>query len=151
MGPSQAASTSGGEHFSNFGPSDKRGFIDMEIAEFVPLSEKTKKSMNAKKKSLASMEETKRKAKDRRAFKEREKLFEQISLRTGHPKEKVDRNTCLSLGTVSECKYSLQHPNYKRQKYSDKNAALFEAWKWCQILPTKNSMIQPFFSIAMHI
>ena len=60
----------------------------MEIAEFVPLSQK-------KKKALASMEETKRKAKERKASKERGKLFEQISLRTGHPIEKVDKNTCV--------------------------------------------------------
>ena len=62
----------------------------MEIAEFVPLSQKTKKSVRAKKKALASIEETKRKEKERRVFKERGKVFQKISLRTGVPIEKVD-------------------------------------------------------------
>ena len=71
----------------------KQGFNNMEIDEFVPLSQKTKKSVKAKKKALASFEETKRKEKEKRVSKERGKLFEQISLRTGHPIDKVYRNT----------------------------------------------------------
>ena len=67
----------------------------MEIAEFVPLSQNTKKSLKAKKKALASMEETKRKEKERKVSKEKGKLFEQISLQTWHPIEKVGRNTYL--------------------------------------------------------
>ena len=67
----------------------------MKMAEFVPLSQKTEKSLKAKKKALASMEETKRKEKERKVSKERGKLFEQISLRTGHPIKKVGSNTYL--------------------------------------------------------
>ena len=60
----------------------KKG-LKMEIPEFVPLSQKTKK---------ASMEETKRKERERRVSKERGKLFQKISLRTGFSEEQVDRN-----------------------------------------------------------
>ena len=58
----------------------KKG-LKMEIP--VPLSQKTKK---------ASMEDTKRKEKERRVSKERGKLFQKISLRTGFSEEQVDRN-----------------------------------------------------------
>ena len=75
----------------------------MEIAEFVPLSQKTKKSVRAKKKALASIEETKRKEKERRVFKERGKVFQKISLRTGFPIEKVDRNTQQSKLSKGKC------------------------------------------------
>ena len=61
----------------------------MEISDFVPLLQKTKKGVKAKKKALASMEETKRKEKEGKVSKEKRKLFEQISLQTWHPIEKV--------------------------------------------------------------
>ena len=93
MGPSQVASTGGGDSIRIIEPFSKHRFNNMEIAEFVPLSQKTKKSVKAKKKALASIEETKRKEKEKRVSKERGKLFEQISLRTGHPIDKVYRST----------------------------------------------------------
>ena len=73
---------SSGKHWGRRIFLTKKG-LKMEIPEFVPLSQKTKK---------ASMEETKRKEKERRVSKERGKLFQKISLRTGFSEEQVDRN-----------------------------------------------------------
>ena len=67
----------------------------MEIAEFVPLAQKNKRSARSRKKALALKEETKSKEGAKRASKERGNLFGQISRQTGLSIEEVNYCFCL--------------------------------------------------------
>ena len=67
----------------------------MEIAEFVPLAQKNKRSARSRKKALALKEETKSQEKAKRASKERGNLFGQISRQTGLSIEEVNYCFCL--------------------------------------------------------
>ena len=67
----------------------------MEIAEFVPLAQKNKRSARSRKKALALKEETKSQEKAKRASKERGNLFGQISRQTGLSIEEVNYCLCL--------------------------------------------------------
>ena len=67
----------------------------MEIAEFVPLAQKNKRSARSRKKALALKEETKSQEKAKRASKERGNLFGQISHQTGLSIEEVNYCLCL--------------------------------------------------------
>ena len=67
----------------------------MEIAEFVPLAQRNKRSARSRKKALALKEETKSQEKAKRASKERGNLFGQISRQTGLSIEEVNYCFCL--------------------------------------------------------